>query len=54
MPNMMYCRFQNTYFDLEDCKDNMDNTDDLSPEEFTARHKIIKMCVEIAKDYGDE
>lgn len=23
MPNMSYCRFENTYLDLQDCIDNM-------------------------------
>ena len=51
MSNMGYCRFQNTLFDLEDCEEHMD--DDLSPEEMKARERLIKVCKEIAEDYGD-
>ena len=53
MPNMSYCRFQNTAPDLRDCVDNM-NEDDLSFEEYRARHRLIRLCVEIAENYGDE
>jgi len=51
--NMSYCRFQNTASDLRDCLDNFDD-DDLSDEERKARRRIIRMCVDIASDYGDE
>ena len=50
---MSYCRFQNTARDLKDCQDNMGD-DDLSEEEEQARRWIIKMCIEIAQDYGEE
>lgn len=52
MPNMSYCRFQNTLDDLQDCYDNMD--EDLDAYEADAREKLIKLCVAIAQDYGDE
>ncbi len=50
MANMSYCRFQNTLQDLQDCYDNMDD-EDLSPEEMSARTRMIKLCIEIASWY---
>ena len=51
MGNMSYCRFQNTLQDLRDCYENMDN--ELSEEEKKAQEKLIKLCVDIACDYGN-
>lgn len=53
MANMSYCRFENTLEDLQDCYDNIDN-DNLSLSEKEARKKLIKLCIDIALDYGDE
>jgi len=53
MPNMSYCRFQNTLGDLEDCYENIDRND-MSNEELQARLRLIKLCVDIADDYRDE
>ena len=55
MPNMSYCRFQNTVGDLEDCYDHIDlNENDLSQDEEDARKRLIKICVDIALEYGDQ
>jgi len=55
MPNMSYCRFQNTVGDLEDCYDHIDlNENDLSPDETNARERLIEICVDIALEYGDQ
>jgi len=54
MPNMSYCRFQNTLGDLQDCADNMVNTKDASGEEIEARKGLIDLCVNIALDFGSE
>jgi len=55
MPNMSYCRFQNTVGDLEDCYDHIDlNENDLSPDEEDARERLIEICVDIALEYGDQ
>lgn len=51
MGNMGYCRFQNTLNDLRDCYENIDN--DLSDDEKQAKDKLIKLCVDIACDYGN-
>jgi hypothetical protein len=49
---MSYCRFENTYNDLRDCAGNLD--EDLSDQELKYKNKLIKLCVEIALDYGHE
>jgi hypothetical protein len=51
MGNMSYCRFQNTLGDLRDCYDNWDLDDD-KKEELKAREKLIKLCCDIASDFG--
>lgn len=33
MANMSYCRFENTFSDLEDCRDALDRGDSLSKRE---------------------
>lgn len=52
MPNMSYCRFENTLRDLKDCVDHLD--DCLSESECDYRETLIALCVEIALDYGHE
>ena len=51
--NMSYCRFHNTLIDLKDCYYNMED-EDLSEEEKEAKEKLIKLCCDIAQDYGNE
>jgi hypothetical protein len=53
MANMSYCRFQNTWSDLVDCYNAMDDSE-LSDAESKARLKLIKLCAKIAGDYEDE
>lgn len=53
MANMSYCRFRNTLDDLRDCQEHMDDRD-LSDEERRARKGLLRICVEIASDYGEE
>ena len=48
MPNMSYCRFQNTLLDLQDCMDNWDDPD-LSKEEKRAREDMIGVMEEITE-----
>lgn len=56
MSNMSYCRFENTYGDLEDCYDNMGEEEkkDLSESEKEYRTEIIELCNTIINEYGDE
>ena len=53
MPNMGYCRFENTARDLQDCLDHMEETP-RSETEKHARKRLILRCVELACDYGEE
>lgn len=48
MPNMSYCRFQNTLLALKDCRDNL-LAGDLSKEEF----KAMKHLIEVARYFAD-
>ena len=50
---MSYCRFENTLKDLKDCLHHL-MEDDVSESEEEARIELIKTCVDIALDYGDE
>ena len=49
MPNMSYCRFENTAKDLEDCLEHFD--DELSKTEDKARNNIIEMALRIVGNY---
>jgi len=53
MPNMSYCRFQNTLPDLRDCQDHLWD-EDLSKEEERAKKGLIRICKQIAGDFEDE
>jgi hypothetical protein len=50
MPNMSYCRFRNTYLDLIDCSNNL-NDKDLSFEEKMAKKNLLELCKEMIEDY---
>lgn len=52
MPNMSYCRFQNTVRDLDDCYDHM--RDELSEDEEAAKKELIATCSQIHLDYGND
>jgi hypothetical protein len=53
MPNMSYCRFQNTVRDLQDCQEHMDEVDDLGSDEASARERLIEVCKEIVRENGE-
>lgn len=53
MPNMSYCRFENTFNDLKDCLTSMENEDELSESEQKFKEKLIKLCSTIS-EYFDE
>ncbi len=62
MPNMPYCRFQNTLENLRDCEDALDeiignnNTemrDALSENEAGAIMEMIDACARISDKYAD-
>ena len=56
MSNMSYCRFENTYQDLQDCYDALSNAnmEDLSESEQRYAKKLIKMCTNIADDFAED
>ena len=49
MPNMSYCRFQNTLNDLRDCLEALQNQDKLSADEARAAKRLISVASEIAE-----
>lgn len=56
MANMSYCRFHNTYNDLQDCKEALDNGDISSESEKKKAKALVELCREIAEfdiDYID-
>lgn len=58
MPNMSYCRFQNTRGDLIDCaaalQELFHGESSMSPEELEAAKAVIKTAIEIVKMVADE
>ena len=52
MPNMSYCRFENTFKDLQDCFENLDDQD-LSYTEEMYKVKLVKLCKAITDQCGD-
>jgi hypothetical protein len=53
MSNMSYCRFENTLRELQDCSENLQDTD-LSDSEKRARERLVKLCREIADDFQED
>lgn len=49
MSNMSYCRFENTYKDLQDCLDHLTD-DDLSESEKNYRDWLIEVCQQIVDE----
>ena len=49
MANMSYCRMENTYNDLKDVYNHLDD-EDLSESEKKFRNKIIELAKEISFD----
>lgn len=53
MANMAYCRFENTFKDLTDCYNHLDElTIDLSDTERKYRIKLLNLCKLINDEYG--
>ena len=51
---MGYCRFENTYGDLQDCYENIDNDPGIMSEtEAEYRLLLIKLCKTIASENAD-
>lgn len=49
MPNMSYCRFENTYRDLMDCYYNMNGK--LSESETKYREELLNLCQQMLDEY---
>lgn len=52
MANMSYCRFRNTYMDIEDCLYALDMEEELSEEEAKACDKMFKSFLAFAEEMG--
>jgi len=56
MGKMSYCRFENTFADLQDCYDALGEyeLDQLSDTERKYAEKLIKLCEKISNNYGED
>ncbi|MDD1442766.1 hypothetical protein MEO93_20870 [Dolichospermum sp. ST_sed3] len=56
MANMSYCRFENTYSDLKDCFEslNENNFDELSDREKAFAIRLVKLCSKFSDEFIDE
>ena len=57
MGNMSYCRFENTFNDLNDCYDDMvygKDIDDLSETERDYRNRLVELCKKISDEFEVE
>ena len=61
MGNMSYCRFENTYEDLEDCYNALQEEGGVKGIEEEANQyekpyirKLIELCKDIVEEFGDE
>lgn len=53
MSNMSYCRFENTFNDLQDCYENMEEP--CSENEENYKKRLIELCKLITSEFvGDE
>lgn len=53
MGNMSYCRFENTFRDLQDCEEHIFDKD-LSESEEKYRKRLINLCRSLATDAEDD
>lgn len=51
MPNMSYCRMENTYNDLLDCYENWENVN--SKSEIMYKDKILELCKDLLSEEED-
>ena len=52
MANMSYCRFENTYRNLMDCYNNIN--DQLSDREHSYRERLVELCQSIVDEYDSD
>ena len=53
MSNMSYCMFENTYKDLLQCQEALDDGKELSEEETDYKKRLISLCKEIVEEHGE-
>ena len=51
--NMSYCRFENTFRDLEDCVDALVSIEDISEREENFAHRMRNLCEEYIEAYEE-
>lgn len=61
MPNMSYCKFENTFKDLAECQDALANANSVNDlieksNEYEKPYikRLIKLCREIADDFDEQ
>ena len=60
MANMSYCKFENTFNDLNDCLTSLENYSIEELEENASAYekpyirKLINLCTEISQNYDEE
>ena len=61
MSNMSYCRFENTYKDLQDCYDALSEAGSIEEVEKNANEyekkyirKMVELCKDIASEFSDD
>ena len=60
MANMSYCKFENTFNDLNDCLTSLENSsieeleENASTYEKSYIRKLINLCTEISQNYDQE
>ena len=60
MSNMGYCKFENTYNDLEECYEALSNDSIKALERDTNQYekpyirKLINLCKDIVDEFGEE
>lgn len=52
MPNMSYCRFENTLSDLHNCYDHL--FDHLNKSESNNRLKLVRLCQDIVNEFSED
>lgn len=54
MPNMSYCRFENTARDLADVAEHWDDGEPLSKDELRGKRSILRSIRDILNSFGAE
>ena len=52
MPNMSYCRFENTFGDLIDCLENI--TEETNNRDEDYRKRLVRLLVDMVENCDDE